>query len=183
MNLNKIKQTHEGDYTVRLENVGGQCESTAKLTVQPATAKGTSPNFLQRLTDQRVAQNGNCELTCLVDGTPKPSITWFKDGKLLSNNSRFEQSFDVEKKIVKLALTTALAPDAGVYECVAKNGAGEARCKARLNIILAKSGNDADAGPKLEAPRFTQQIQSLMAAEGANVEFRTKYTGIPGKNK
>lgn len=79
-----------------------------------------------------------------------------------------------------LAIIDILPPDSGVYECVAKNTAGEARCKARLALILAKTGKAAEAGPRLEAPRFTTQIQPLIVEEGKAAEFRANYSGSPG---
>lgn len=85
---------------------------------------------------------------------------------------------DAEAETV-LTLADVLPTDAGVYECVAKNAAGEARCKARLNIILTTTGKGAEAGPKLEAPRFSAQITPVVGNEGANAEFRAKYTGAP----
>lgn len=177
--MNKLKQEHEGEYSVCLENVAGQLESTGSLIVQQPAAKGVAPQFQQRLKDQRSQQNATCEMLCIVSGDPLPLITWFKDGKILPNDARFVQSYD-DGKTAKLTLIDALSPDAGVYECVAKNTAGEARCKARLNIILSKTGKDADAGLKLEAPRFTQPLKPLIVGEGGSAEFRASYTGQPG---
>lgn len=54
------------------------------------------------------------------------------------------------------------------------------RCKARLNIILARTGEGAEVGPRLEAPRFQSQIQPVVVAEGAPAEFKAIYTGSPG---
>lgn len=79
-----------------------------------------------------------------------------------------------------LTIADILPSDAGVYECVAKKTAGEARCKARLNVNLAKTGKGAEAGPKLEAPRFTEAIQPLIVQNGSSAEFRAKYIGEPG---
>lgn len=77
----------------------------------------------------------------------------------------------------------AVPPDAGVYECVAKNPAGEVRCKSRLNMVLAKTGAEAEKGPKQEAPRFAEPIKPVVGAEGANAEFRAKYSGEPGEHR
>ncbi len=99
-----------------------------------------------------------------------------------------------------LLIIEALPQDAGVYECVARNSAGEARsdnissplpslfqspsfifrCKAKLNVNLAKTGGPAEAGPKLEAPKFHNQIQPVIAQEGSPARFEAKYSGSPG---
>lgn len=79
-----------------------------------------------------------------------------------------------------LTIVEAVPPDAGVYECVAKNPAGECRCRSRLNMVLAKTGAEAERGPRQEAPRFADPIKPVVGQEGGNAEFRANYTGEPG---
>ncbi|CAD5224123.1 unnamed protein product [Bursaphelenchus okinawaensis] len=177
LELNKLKYNHQGEYTVKLSNVGGQAESTANLTVGEPSKKGTAPAFSQIISDQRAAQNSSVTFSCTVSGDP-PTVSWFKDGKPLPNDSRFERVQNGSN--VGLTLNNVVAPDAGVYECVAKNPAGEARCKARLNVNLTKTGKGAEAGPKYEAPRFSTPLQPIVASAGQAAEFRAQFTGFPG---
>jgi hypothetical protein len=149
----------------------------AALTVSTPAPKGVTPAFKQRVADQRAKQGAPIKLSCSISGDPRPTITWFKDGQQLPNDGRFQMA-DSEAE-TSLTITDVVPPDAGIYECVAKNVAGEVRCKARLNVILAKTGKEAEAGPKLEAPRFTGQIQPVVGQEGGNAEFRAKYIGFP----
>lgn len=79
-----------------------------------------------------------------------------------------------------LTVKSTLPKDVGVYEVVAKNVAGEARCKARLNLNLSRTGKGAEEGPRLEAPRFMGQIQPIIVDEGAAAIFSATYTGTPG---
>ena len=46
--------------------------------------------------------------------------------------------------------------DGGIYECVAKNPAGECRCRSRLNMILAKTGAEAEKGLKQEVSQISK---------------------------
>uniref|UniRef100_A0A1I8A3Q6 Titin n=1 Tax=Steinernema glaseri TaxID=37863 RepID=A0A1I8A3Q6_9BILA len=174
LDLTKLKDIHQGEYLCRIENVAGKCESSASLEVQAAVDRGVAPDFKTRMNDARAQQNSATTFTCVVGGTPKPVITC-------------------------LQLDDVLPPDGGIYECVAKNAAGEARCKARLNIVLAKTGQGQEAGPRIEAPRFVAQIQPVgqeagprieaprfvaqiqpvVADEGKAAEFRAKYSGSP----
>jgi hypothetical protein len=78
LELNRVKQTQAGEYTVVLENVAGRVESKAALQVQPAPDKGVTPTFQQRIADQRAQQNGDVKFSCTVAGTPRPVIQWFK---------------------------------------------------------------------------------------------------------
>lgn len=105
----------------------------------------------------------------------------FKDGKQLPNDERFQMA-NLEAE-TSLTIVDVLSPDAGIYECVAKNAVGEARCKARLNVNLSKTGKGVEVGPKLEAPRFSSSIKPVIGQEGCSAEFRAKYIGEPGKKK
>ena len=142
-----------------------------------ATIRGIAPDFHAKLSDQRVQQNQTARFTCNLIGEPRPTVTWFKDGKQLPNVDRYQMIDNGSESTLEIQDITP--PDSGVYECVVKNSAGEARCKAKLNIILAKTGKGTEAGPKLEAPRFTDQIQPIIVNEGQNAEFRAKYSGTP----
>uniref|UniRef100_F1KPJ7 Titin n=1 Tax=Ascaris suum TaxID=6253 RepID=F1KPJ7_ASCSU len=177
LTISKLKPEYAGEYMCRIENVAGTVESLANLTMLKPVDRGVAPDFKQRISDLRTKQNAPSQFTCVVTGTPQPTATWFKDGKQLPNDGRYKIIVDGDRH--SLLLTDTLPQDGGVYECVAKNTAGEARCKARLNIILATTGQGAEAGPRLEAPRFSSQIAPVVAQEGGSAEFRIKYTGSP----
>uniref|UniRef100_A0A915PRJ2 Ig-like domain-containing protein n=1 Tax=Setaria digitata TaxID=48799 RepID=A0A915PRJ2_9BILA len=177
LTIAKVKADHSGQYMCRITNVAGTQESLANLMATPSSGHGIAPNFKQRMHDVRVQQNASSQFQCTVTGIPEPVASWFKDGKPLPNDARYKIVDQKDERT--LMISDTLPHDAGIYECVVKNSSGEARCKARLNVILAKTGKDAEVGPRLEAPRFQAQIEPLVVAEGAPAEFRAKYTGSP----
>ncbi|KAI6230227.1 Hemicentin-1 [Aphelenchoides fujianensis] len=177
LELSKLKKNHEGDYTVRLSNVGGQCESSANLIVNPATSKGAPPEFKQRMSDQRAQQGQNVKFTCQVTSGKPRTVQWFKDGKPLPNDDRFQLT-DTESEVA-LELTKLLPQDAGVYEVVVVAPGGEARTKARLSVNLAKTGKEAEKGLALVAPRFNTPLKPAVVAEGQSAEFRANFVGDP----
>ncbi|ULT87824.1 hypothetical protein L3Y34_007185 [Caenorhabditis briggsae] len=177
LHIGRLENSHSGEYTVRLENAAGTVESLANLTVAPPSATGKAPDFSARLNDLRIQQNGPAEFSCQIGGEPKPTIQWFKDGQPLPNDDRFQVV--EEGGAYKLKFASILPTDAGIYEIVAKNGAGEARCKARLNVNLQKTGKGAEEGPRYEAPRFTSQIQPIVVDEGKGAQFSAKFSGFP----
>ena len=146
--MSKLKEAHAGEYSVCVENVAGKCESSASLSVSAVPYRGVAPQFTQRVADQRVQQGQTVKLSCNITGSPRPIISWFKDGQQLPNDDRYQQT-DSESE-TSLTISEALPTDGGVYECVAKNPAGECRCKSRLNVILAKTGSEVEKGPKQE---------------------------------
>ncbi|KAM3716725.1 Kettin [Dirofilaria immitis] len=173
----KLKMDHNGQYMCRVTNIAGTQESMANLVVIPPAKHEIAPDFKQRINDIRVKQNTSSQFKCIVTGNPEPIASWFKDGKPLPNDSRYQIFYEGNERV--LMISDTLPQDAGIYECVVKNSAGEARCKARLNIILAKTGKGAEVGPRLEAPRFQFQIQPVIVTEGSPAEFRANYTGSP----
>uniref|UniRef100_A0A913I9R6 Ig-like domain-containing protein n=1 Tax=Strongyloides stercoralis TaxID=6248 RepID=A0A913I9R6_STRER len=177
LELGKLKESHAGEYACRLSNVAGKCESSASLSLIAPIERGIAPNFTKGMSDVRVPQNSTTTFSCEISGKPIPTITWFKDGKQLPNDNRYKQL--LENNVAKLVLDKVLPVDSGVYECVLKNVSGEARCKARLNCILTKTGKGQEAGPRLEAPKFTTQIQPIVSAENQAAEFRATFTGSP----
>ncbi|GMR57574.1 hypothetical protein PMAYCL1PPCAC_27769, partial [Pristionchus mayeri] len=177
LDIGRLKATQAGEYMVRLENVAGQVESSASLSVTQAVDKGKAPDFSARMNDLRIQQGAPATFQCTVTGEPVPTIKWFKDGAPLPNDGRYAASSSGGQH--SLSVEKTLPQDVGVYECVAKNAAGEARCKARLNVNLVKTGKGAEEGPRLEAPRFTAQIQPVIANEGGAATFSAKFTGSP----
>nr|CDQ05422.1 BMA-KETN-1, isoform j [Brugia malayi] len=177
LTIGKLKVDHNGQYMCRVTNVAGAQESMANLVVVPPTEHGVAPDFTQRMADVRVQQNASSQFKCIVTGNPEPIASWFKDGKPLPNDARYQIISEGNERV--LIISDTLPQDAGIYECVVKNSAGEARCKARLNIILAKTGKGAEVGPRLEAPRFQSQIQPVVVAEGEPAQFKANYTGSP----
>ncbi|PAV62890.1 hypothetical protein WR25_23783 isoform D [Diploscapter pachys] len=177
LSIARVENNHAGEYMVKLENVAGVVESLANLAVTQPTDKGKAPDFSARLNDLRVQQNAPAEFVCKISGEPKPVIQWFKDGQPLPNDDRIVASDSGDE--FKLTFSDTLPTDVGIYEIVAKNLAGEARCKARLNLNLQQTGKGTEAGPKYEAPRFSVQIEPIVVDEGKPAQFTAKYSGFP----
>uniref|UniRef100_A0A7I4YU80 Ig-like domain-containing protein n=1 Tax=Haemonchus contortus TaxID=6289 RepID=A0A7I4YU80_HAECO len=177
LHIGRLENNHVGQYTARLENVAGTIESSANLTLTAPTQKGKAPDFATKLNDLRIVQNAPAVFTCSIVGEPKPIVNWFKDGQPLPNTGRF-QATEANGQY-RLSISNILPQDVGIYECVAKNTAGEARCKARLNVNLTQTGKGSEEGPRYEAPRFSTQIQPLVVDEGKPATFTAKFSGFP----
>jgi len=91
-----------------------------------------------------VDANSTLLLICVSYGVPVPSMTWFKDGVLLTNNSdvTITESVVVEnqsgtrfmRSMLKICSTGDT--DSGLYECKAENEAGLSSYSTKLTVIL-----------------------------------------------
>lgn len=86
-----------------------------------------------------------------------------------------------EDNLYTLLILEATPQDNGRYECVAINGAGEARCDAECVVqpagkAPAKPGKQAPADQSGK-PNVVEPLTDQTVREGQPVEFRCKITG------
>ena len=67
-----------------------------------------------------------------MTGQPTPEVMWHKDGTLLPNCSDSCQSY--VDGVARLVLKDIVATGTGMYQCTAKNLAGEANSEAKVII-------------------------------------------------
>lgn len=70
-------------------------------------------------------------LECLAVGSPKPKITWNKNGKPLTLSKR--HFLAAENQL--LVITDTILDDSGIYECEMSNGLGNERGRSQLKIV------------------------------------------------
>ena len=75
--------THAGKYTCRAENDAGSAESTADIVVRK---KHHPPIFLRRLQSQILPFGKKLTLEAEIGGSPVPEVTWYLNGKMISEN-------------------------------------------------------------------------------------------------
>lgn len=78
-------------------------------------------------------------MDCKVRANPKPTITWYREGKLVTESSKIKISFEkVEEDVyyIKLELKDPGTEDSGLYKCNIKNTLGELNANLTLNIEI-----------------------------------------------
>lgn len=63
-----------------------------------------------------------------------PDVAWYLDGTAVRPDE-FHKMLVCEKGMHSFIIEVTTVHDAGVYECVARNRAGESRFTMRLNVI------------------------------------------------
>lgn len=84
----------------------------------------TLPLFRKQLKDLHCCDGDSVRLESFVDANPTPSISWEKDGVLISPNSEeFLTSYDGTK--ATLSIKRVYPEDEGEYTCIALNTIGK----------------------------------------------------------
>lgn len=69
-----------------------------------------------------------------MGGLPTPDVSWYLDGKAIRPDD-YHKMLVCEKGMHSFIIEIVTVHHAGVYECVARNRAGESRFTMRLNVI------------------------------------------------
>lgn len=80
------------------------------------------------------ASFGGCKrFECRVIGYPRPSITWWKDGRDITTDNRYEFDYSVDG-IITMIIEKVAQKDQGCYQCRAENSEGWAATAAYLHV-------------------------------------------------
>uniref|UniRef100_A0A8C9R785 receptor protein-tyrosine kinase n=1 Tax=Scleropages formosus TaxID=113540 RepID=A0A8C9R785_SCLFO len=88
------------------------------------------PWLQQNLTDQSVNSSSTLTLVCDALGSPRPTITWSKDGIHVQEGPGITLMEDG-----RLTIERVKKDDEGLYECLASNGMGSVRTAAFITVL------------------------------------------------
>lgn len=154
------------DYTFRViaVNYVGQSEpsepsATVKL-VKPVEKE--APIIMEPLKDITTGLKQSVTLSCVVRGSPKPVVTWTKDGKNIKSDRLTFENCVAKYEIIKTDENSE-----GIYNVKVKNDQGEAEtsCYVKIQEIPTL---EVDEGIAVQKLRVTNQWT-----------VNVKYTGYP----
>uniref|UniRef100_UPI0009B37A6A obscurin n=1 Tax=Monopterus albus TaxID=43700 RepID=UPI0009B37A6A len=124
------------------------------------------PVFESLLSDLTAKIGQTVKLTCKVTGSPKPAISWLKDGLPLEDDPRHIITAD-RSGTCNLILDSLTAEDSGQYTCYATSSMGSAGTLAKV-VVQAP-------------PRFMSRLESAYLVEGEDIQFTcsTPTTPLP----
>ena len=93
----------------------------------------TEPSFVTKLTDRKIGDGEQLQLSVKVKGDPEPKIEWFKDGRRLVSSDVVDLKY--RSGVATLTIEEAFPEDEGRYECVATNTEGKATTRCQITII------------------------------------------------
>ncbi|XP_054458971.1 obscurin [Anoplopoma fimbria] len=114
------------------------------------------PVFESLLSDCTTKIGETIKLTCKVTGSPKPVVSWLKDGLPLEDDPRHIITAD-RSGTCSLILDSVTAEDSGQYACYATSSMGSAGTLAKV-VVRAP-------------PRFVSRLESACLIEGEDIQF------------
>lgn len=92
------------------------------------------PKVIHHLQNIKELEGEPVAMACKIDGFPKPTLTWLKDGQPLTASTRFTTTYDINTGVARLKISDSILQDSGIYTVVAENKAGSDRTNGRLEI-------------------------------------------------
>ncbi|CAH1403032.1 unnamed protein product [Nezara viridula] len=161
LEINNASLSDAGVYTCIAENILGQVESEALVSITggvvPILDKDKDLEVKKVLTGDKV------ELQCLtLGGKPMPTKEWYKDGISLSK----QPTTGIKLENGSYFMSSVSSSDIGLYECIAKNEIGSDIKKIDLKFY--------------EAPTIDLNISSnIVATVGKSAKLLCKVYGDP----
>lgn len=100
-----------------------------------------------------------------------------KNGHTISQNKKYKIVEDEEQHI--LLVIEAETDDQGVYECVAVNAVGEARCQCQ--VLVEAPLVSRQLSKEEMKPRIVEPLKDLVVKEGHSAVFRCRISGCVGE--
>ncbi|KAK0175713.1 hypothetical protein PV327_009442 [Microctonus hyperodae] len=125
--ITDIMEEDHGAYQCRAENIIETLDAVAEVSVQ------VPPRFIKRPENKVANENQDLEFECDIYGKPEPKVTWLKNGEKITLSEYWQLVNNNNLRINGL-----LAIDAGIFQCIGVNAAGNVQASARLTINQPK---------------------------------------------
>ncbi|GFS46965.1 hemicentin-1 [Trichonephila inaurata madagascariensis] len=151
LQISDVKSSDAGHYTCVASNVAGTREKSFSLDVHvPPKLKGSN------VESQEVLPNRPTVIECFVDSNPPPTITWYKDGKIIDFSSHALIKVLEEGKVLQFLKTTP--DDDGQYTCVAENSVGKTEKNFKVDVFVPPTIEDKEfKSDALENEKLTME--------------------------
>ncbi|NXS42484.1 OBSCN protein, partial [Balaeniceps rex] len=122
------------------------------------------PDFEEELADCTAELGETVKLACKVTGAPKPSVSWYKDGKPVEVDPHHIIIEDPDGSCT-LILDNLTGADSGQYMCFASSPAGNASTLGKILVQVP--------------PQFVNKVRNAYFVEGEDAQFTCTIEGAP----
>jgi titin len=139
----------------------------------PSPSVAEAPRFSRPLQDISAPDGSEVTLTCVVNGRPSPTISWYHNGRCIDRSTDFAISYDEQSGRAELVIVDCMVDDRGQFRCVATNPAGQTETACTLTV-LPPADSQSQQQPK-------QLIDVDMSEEFRNASAQLQQqAGAPG---
>ncbi|XP_041658826.1 obscurin isoform X5 [Cheilinus undulatus] len=137
--LDNMTADDSGQYMCFASSSAGNASTLGKITVQ------VPPRFVNKLRNATYVAGEDAQFTCVIQSAPSPKIRWFKEGRLLTDQEKYQTYSEVRSGVLVLVIKNLTERDLGHYECELSNRLGSAKCAADLVLpsAVARTGEQA----------------------------------------
>ncbi|XP_017322293.1 obscurin isoform X6 [Ictalurus punctatus] len=135
--LDNMTADDSGQYMCFATSAAGNASTLGKITVQ------VPPRFVHKLRNAVFVAGEDAQFTCTIISAPSPKIRWFKEGRLLADQEKYQTYSEPRSGVVVFVIKNPGEKDLGRYECELSNRLGNVRCAAELVLpTLAMAGGE-----------------------------------------
>ncbi|XP_068917953.1 obscurin isoform X7 [Tenebrio molitor] len=162
LTVSNFNQADSGIYKAVAANVAGDAETAARIVMVQ-----TSPSFGKKLERSEDVNEGEpLELKAKINGSPKPTVAWFKNGEPI-DDERVKTTV-LPDGTVKLNIEKAEPGDSGAYKLVIKNPNGESSCLCAVAVAQ-----------KPQRPKFLKCFKDAKIATGESLRLEATVQAHP----
>uniref|UniRef100_A0A3Q2QK73 Obscurin, cytoskeletal calmodulin and titin-interacting RhoGEF b n=1 Tax=Fundulus heteroclitus TaxID=8078 RepID=A0A3Q2QK73_FUNHE len=109
--LDNMTADDSGQYMCFATSPAGNASTLGKITVQ------VPPRFVNKIRNAVFVAGEDAQFTCVIQSAPSPKIRWFKEGRLLTDQEKYQTYSELRSGVLVLVIKNLTERDLGHYEC------------------------------------------------------------------
>ncbi|XP_045570696.1 obscurin isoform X5 [Salmo salar] len=181
--LDNMTADDSGQYMCFATSTAGNASTLGKITVQ------VPPRFVNKVRNAVFTVGEDAQFSCTIQSAPSPKIRWFKEGRLLTDQEKYQTYSESRSGVLVLVIKGPTERDLGHYECELSNRLGSARCAADLCLPSAVTRRGEQAitievtEQETKIPKKTIIIEETITTVVKNTRMKRRGLSPSGFNR
>ncbi|KAK6310836.1 hypothetical protein J4Q44_G00188910 [Coregonus suidteri] len=181
--LDNMTADDSGQYMCFATSTAGNASTLGKITVQ------VPPRFVNKMRNAVLIVGEDAQFSCTIQSAPRPKIRWFKEGRLLTDQEKYQTYTESRSGVLVLVIKGPTERDLGHYECELSNRLGSAKCAVDLCLpsAVARRGEQAITievtEQETKIPKKTIIIEETITTVVKNTRMKRRGVSPSGFNR
>ena len=136
---------------------------------------GQKPKIISELKSTQVTEGHTAKFVVKVSGTPRPSVTWYKNGRSILSNDRVVITYE-EDGTCTLIIKNVCSDDDAEYMCKAVNELGKTITYADLIVETTSRERYTTIQEEPEDETWTERVEKVVESDTESVRTITTTT-------